>query len=152
MTKTWIWQDGRYPNFEYNLLELNPLIEKISFRLGEIKILSKIINANSLEQNWIKSLEDEIISNSAIEGDILERESVRSSIKNRLLENPTNYPKAKEDGYVEVLLDAINNSNKPLSVDKLLKWHFKIFKHEKDIINTYSIIADIITCNSRKCR
>lgn len=129
MNREWIWQDNRYPNFEYDLSILNPLIEKISFRLGELKILSQIINNNSLERNWIENLEDEIISNSAIEGEILERQSVRSSIKNRLLNNSTGYKKEKEDGYVEVLLDAINNTKEPLSIDRLLRWHYKIFEY-----------------------
>ena len=67
--KVWIWQSVDYPNFTYDYKVLLPLIEKVSKSVGELNILSKIIESDKLENITLNSLEEEIISSSAIEGE-----------------------------------------------------------------------------------
>ena len=126
--KVWIWQSVDYPNFTYDYKVLLPLIEKVSKRVGELNVLSKIIESDKLEKITLNSLEEEIISSSAIEGEFLDRDSVKSSIVNRLAKNSDNISLDKKaSNYVDILIDAnFNNAN--LTIDRLLKWHYKLFE------------------------
>jgi len=127
--KIWIWQNIEYPNFTYDYDTLLPLLEKVSKKMGELNILSKIIESDRLQKITFDSLEEEIVSSSAIEGDFLDRESVKSSIVNRLTPNndSNTYIDKKSSNYVDILLDA-NLTSMDLTVEKLLQWHYKLFE------------------------
>jgi len=126
--KVWIWQSFDYPNFTYDYKILLPLIEKVSKRVGQLNVLSKIIESDKLENITLNSLEEEIISSSAIEGEFLDRDSVKSSIVNRLAKSSDNINLDKKaSNYVDILIDAnFNNAN--LTIDRVLKWHYKLFE------------------------
>ncbi|CAA6814259.1 MAG: Filamentation induced by cAMP protein Fic [uncultured Sulfurovum sp.] len=127
----WIWQDKNYPHFEYGSKKISTLIESISMKQGELRAFSKILGKESLEQSQLNALENEIISSSAIEGEILDRDSVKSSIKEKLgIEVPQYYKeKTKESNYVDVLIDANTNYKQNLTVEKLFSWHYKMFEN-----------------------
>jgi len=126
--KVWIWQSEEYPDFVYDYKALVPLIEKVSKKIGELNVLNKIIESDKLEKITFNSLEEEIISSSAIEGEFLDRESVKSSIVNRLVPNSSDiHLDKKASNYVDILLDA-NLNNTDLSVERLLRWHYKLFE------------------------
>jgi Fic family protein len=132
-TKEWIWQHHAYPKFEYDLNSLTPLMQTISRKQGELIALSKVISSESLQENYLQTLESEIISSAAIEGEILDRESVKSSIKEKLgFENTQHYrTKSKESHYVDILLDANSHTKEDLTVEKLFFWHTKMFEQQK---------------------
>jgi len=129
--KIWIWQDEKYPYFEYDLKQLDSLIESVSRKQGELMALSKVISKYTFEQSRVNALENEIISSSAIEGEFLDRDSVRSSIKEKLeIGANRNYQgKSKESNYVDVLLDANSNNSTTLTIEKILTWHYKMFEN-----------------------
>ena len=98
--------------------------------------LSKVISKDTLQQSQLNALENEIISSSAIEGEVLDRDSVKSSIKEKLeIEVAQSYQgKTKESNYVDILLDANSNYEEHLTVEKLLVWHYKMFeKHNNKL-------------------
>jgi len=130
----WIWQNEAYPNFEYDLKKLDNLIESISRKQGELMVLSRVISQKSLQQSQLNALENEIISSSAIEGDILDRDSVKSSIKERLeIEVPQSYRgKTKESNFVDILLDANSNYSDKLTIEKICAWHYKMFENHNN--------------------
>ena len=117
--KIWIWQDERYPYFEYDLKQLDSILEMVSRKQGELIALSKVISRDTLQQNQLEALENEIISSSVIEGEVLDRESVRSSIKEKLAIdiNQSFQGKSKESNYVDILLDANSNYNERLTIE-----------------------------------
>jgi len=127
----WIWQCREYPHFVYDSKKIELLIESISRKQGELKTLSRVINSKSLLQTQLNALESEIISSSAIEGEILDRDSLKSSIKEKLaIELPHSYLKeTKESSFVEILLDAHSNYADGLSLQKLYSWHYKLFEN-----------------------
>lgn len=129
--KKWIWQDEKYPYFEYDLKRLDSILEMVSRKQGELIALSKVISQDTLQQNQLDALENEIISSSAIEGEVLDRESVRSSIKEKLaIDINQNFQgKSKESNYVDILLDANSNYNERLTIEKILTWHYKMFEN-----------------------
>ena len=127
----WIWQHKEYPHFVYDSKKLERLIESISRKQGELKILSSVISSKTLQLNQLNALENEIISSSAIEGEILNRDSVKSSIKDRLkIEVSNSYKKeTKESNFVDILLDAHSNYSDKLTIEKLCNWHYKMFEN-----------------------
>jgi len=128
--KRWIWQDEAYPLFTYDPKKLDRLIEAVSRKQGELMVLGRVIGHESLEQSQRNALESEIIASAAIEGEILDRDSVKSSIKERLgIEVSDSYrAKTKESNYVDILLDANSSYAQPLILDKIFAWHTQMFE------------------------
>ena len=127
MNKRWIWEFEEYPNFTYDSNILNPLIEEISFLQGSLSTLTSFTSKEKLEEKLTQSLADEVINSSAIEGEFLNRESVRKSIAKKLgLDNfaQTDYA---TDGIVNILIDACTNHSKNLDIERIYKWHASIF-------------------------
>ena len=72
---------------------------------------------------------EETVKTSAIEGERLNRESVRSSVARRLGLHTTGLATANRatDGLVQVLLEATKNYDKPLTAARLKRWQAALF-------------------------
>ena len=126
----WIWQYSEYPNFTYDREVLDPLIQKITLEQGKLIAFLSVMDENNIKQTQLRAMENEIISSCAIEGEILNRDSVRSSIKKKLgLEKDRHYQnKIKEDNYVDILIDANTNYEEGLSLKRIFGWHHAMFE------------------------
>lgn len=126
----WIWEYNEYPNFTYDREVLDPLMQKITLEQGKLIAFLSVMDEDNIKQTQLRTMENEIISSCAIEGEILNRDSVRSSIKKKLgLEKDRHYKnKIKEDNYVDVLIDANTNYAEDLSLDKIFGWHHAMFE------------------------
>ena len=89
-----------------------------------------LMDKESSKYSLAQTLENEIIASCEIEGEILNRESVRSSIKQKLgLESAEHYKVIKkEDNYVDILIDANTNYDEDLTLGKLFGWHNAMFE------------------------
>lgn len=74
-------------------------------------------------------LTSDVVKSSAIEGEMLNPDEVRSSIARRLGLDVAGLPKAGRDvdGVVEMMLDATRNYDKPLTKKRLFDWHASLF-------------------------
>ena len=74
-------------------------------------------------------LTSDVVKSSAIEGENLDPQQVRSSIARRLGLDAAGLPKASRDvdGVVEMMLDATRNFRKPLTRKRLFDWHASLF-------------------------
>jgi len=126
----WIWQHNTYPLFSYDREALDPLIQKISLEQGKLIAYFSIMDTHNIKQTQLNALEDEIMASCAIEGEMLNRESVRSSIQEKLgLKEDAHYrQKLKEDNYVDILIDANTHYDDALSLDKIFSWHHAMFE------------------------
>ena len=133
--KQWIWQDEAYPNFEYNAQKLENLVQRVARKQGELMALSQVLGTNRVQKSQLEALENEIIASSAIEGEVLDRESVKSSLKERLgIEEVQHYrQETKESNYVEILLDATLNYKEELTLEKIYSWHYKLFEKHNNL-------------------
>lgn len=77
----------------------------------------------------LNTLTAEIVKSSAIEGETLDREEVRSSIARRLgIEVAGLVPASRNvEGIVEMMLDATQNFSERLTVERLFSWHAALF-------------------------
>jgi len=81
------------------------------------------------EEARLRTLTLDVIKSSAIEGEKLDYDQVRSSIARRLGINIAGLVPAnrKVDGVVEMMLDATQNFQKPLTKKRLCGWHSALF-------------------------
>lgn len=75
------------------------------------------------------TLTDEVVTSSAIEGETLNPEEVRSSIARKLGLDVAGLPEPGRDvdGVVEMMLDATRNFDRPLTAERLFGWHSALF-------------------------
>lgn len=127
--KRWIWQQDDYPNFVYDFKKLEHLIQKISMEQGYLIALSQTMNHNSIIQRQCEALLSETLSTAAIEGEILNRDSVKASIAKKFGFREIDYKKINDqtDNLVEILIDANTHYDKDLTLDRLFGWHNALF-------------------------
>jgi Fic family protein len=129
MVKKYIWQHASWPDLHWDEQTLTALITrcrlKQHFLLGAVSVLGFDLR---LEAQGI-ILEKEVLETSAIEGELLDPEGVRSSVARRLgLARAGVRPSDRRtDGAVDVLLDAARHFNTPLSEERLKGWHAALF-------------------------
>ena len=126
----WIWEYDEYPNFKYDKEKIEPLLRDIAYEQGKLKSFMLLMDKVSTGYSLAQTLENEIIASCEIEGEILNRQSVRSSIKQKLgLESHQHYKiTRKEDNYVDILIDVNTNYDEDLTLDKLFGWHNAMFE------------------------
>ena len=126
--KKWIWQHDKFPHFHYDRAKFLPLISEISNKSGKLEGILESIKEYDNDFLEIESSTKEIIQSSQIEGELLNRESVRSSILKRLdkLGSAKDYSTKETDTLVELLVDSSKNHN-PLTHERLFGWHNALF-------------------------
>lgn len=106
----------------YNKVDTVEIIKEIERNHTILSNIVNKINKNDFLQAQISSLENEIINSSLIEGEILDRASVRSSIKKKLDEKfdglADTSSTRQTDNLISILLDA-NLNKAPMSIERL---------------------------------
>lgn len=125
----YVWQHKNWPEFGWNSDVILKPLGKARFSQG--KLLSRVMVLGmklSLEAQ-AEILTEETIKTSAIEGETLPRESVRSSVARHLGLPSAGMPLADRhvDGVVKILLDATTHYKKILSVKRLKSWQAALF-------------------------
>jgi len=121
-----------WPDFQWDSERLVPLLADIRYRqgrlLGQMELQGFRLNHLQEEANLV-TLTAEIVKSSAIEGEQLDPEQVRSSIARHLGMDIGGTPQAARhiDGIVEMMLDATKNYSEPLTEDRLFGWHAALF-------------------------
>lgn len=125
----YIWQHSVWPKLSWQSDRLLPAISQARFAQG--KLLTKITSLGFKQSQEAHSdiLTEEAIKTSAIEGEKLDRESVRSSVARRLgLPVAGLAPVDRAvDGLVEVLLEGTQKYDKPLTAARLKRWQAGLF-------------------------
>ncbi len=81
------------------------------------------------EQLAVEAISAEAVTTSEIEGEILDRASVQSSIRQQFgLATDSRRVPAKEQGISEMMVDLYRSFAEPLSDDMLFSWHRLLFK------------------------
>ena len=112
MTK-YIWQYKNWTDFSWDAQKIQNALIEAKKSQGLIKGQAKLLGLD--EQADI--LIEEAFTTSAIEGEQLDRASIRSSVARRLGLSTAGLPPIKRDidGVVDMLMDATENYNEPLS-------------------------------------
>ena len=126
---TYLWQLKQWPALRWDSEALLPLVSRA--RLAQGKLLTKIgsLGFRLSREAQADILTEEAVTTSAIEGERLNRDSVRSSVARHLGLPAAGLAPANRsvDGLVEVLLDATQRYETPLSAARLKRWHAALF-------------------------
>ncbi|WP_103570847.1 DUF4172 domain-containing protein [Campylobacter concisus] len=134
MQNLWIWQHPNYPNFSFDKRIISTLANKLEQEHEILKDIASKTSRNDLLKAQISALEDEIISSSLIEGERLNRSSIRLSGKKRLDENfdwlADTHATRHSDNLVSLMLDA-NLNKAPMNFERLHGWHNALFEYSQ---------------------
>jgi Fic family protein len=134
VTKTWNWQQADWPDFQYKSSTLKALEDDFLRRSG--RLFGAYLHVTEEEKLTlaIDLLSDEALKTSEIEGEILNRESVQSSIRKQLgLATDRRSVKPAEAGIAEMMVDLYRNFQHPLSHEMLFGWHSMIMNGRRDV-------------------
>ncbi|MBO9636306.1 MAG: Fic family protein [Chitinophagaceae bacterium] len=129
MSNRYIHQLRNWPVFRWDLEQIMPLLTTVRHRQGRLLGALESLGFHLQTETSLQNLTLEIVSSSEIEGEFLSKEQVRSSISRKLgLDIAGLVPSDRNvDGIVEMMLDATQGFEKPLTRSRLLGWHASLF-------------------------
>lgn len=131
---TWNWQKSDWPHFTWNQGRL-AAAEK-EFLLGSGVFLGAIKHLGDDERNQltVDAMSSEAVTTSEIEGEILDRASVQSSIQRQLgLATDRRKIGPAEQGISEMMVDLCKSFSRPLTNDALFAWHGMLMRGRRDL-------------------
>lgn len=131
---TWNWQRPEWPNFAYDSGVLEPLEKQFLLQSGEFVGACKHIGPDDQETLKIELISDEAVKTSEIEGEILNRDSVQSSLRQQFglgLEAPGVKP--AERGISRMMVDMYRNFAAPLADKTMFDWHAMLLTGDTSI-------------------
>jgi Fic family protein len=118
-----------WPEFSWDSGALAGLLAAVRHKqgrhLGKMETLGFELRADAS----LTALTEEVVKSSAIEGEHLDPEEVRSSIARKLGLDVAGLPEPgrEVEGIVEMMLDATRNFDAPLTAERLFGWHAALF-------------------------
>ena len=121
----YIHEQKNWPNFIWNNDQLFEIVTKVSFKQGQLLGKMQSIGFDFRQEALLDNLTEEITKSSEIEGELLNKDEVRSSIARRLnIHNEKSINSSHHiDGVVEIMIDATHNFDAPLTYERLCGWH-----------------------------
>jgi Fic family protein len=127
----WIWQLPQWPSLAFDAGRIQTRLAAARKSQGMLLAKAEMIGLDGLQPHIRDSLTQEALTTSAIEGEKLDPESVRSSVARRLGLDTSGAPVAEGkrniEGLIDVLQDATLNTQSPLTLDRLCNWHGALF-------------------------
>lgn len=125
----WIHEHQNWPGFTWDVETLASRLADIRYAQG--RLLGRMEGLGFLlkREASLGTLTNDIVKSSAIEGEKLSPEEVRSSIARRLGIDIAGFIPASRhvEGIVEMMLDATRQFSRPLTRDRLFDWHAALF-------------------------
>ena len=123
----WIWQHPKWPAFSWDVETLAPLLRACTQAQGQLLGMMGASGAGANVERELDALLQNVITSSAIEGEQLNVESVRSSLAKRLGLASDERVTARSEGLAELMLDATQQHDGPLTSERLMHWHRLLF-------------------------
>src|SRR6478609_1605640 len=125
----WNWELDKWPSFEWDKAPLRPQEARFLMEGGSFSGTIRHLLSPEREGLLIDAMSTEALTTSEIEGEILDRASVQSSIRKELGLTPTKRSvKPAERGVAEMMVNLYRTYAEPLSHETLHNWHTMLFK------------------------
>lgn len=124
-----IWQLAGWPRLTVDASAVAPALLEATRAVSRLQGRMELLDGTARDEALLIALTDNAVLSSAIEGEVLRADSVRSSLANRLgIETGVKAPaNQKEEGVAQMTLDATRNARKPLSAKRLCGWQACLF-------------------------
>jgi Fic family protein len=125
----YVHERARWPEFTWNIEAIAPALAAVRHEQGRLLGKMEALGFELQIEASVAVLTSEVVKSSAIEGEVLDADEVRSSIARRLGLSAAGLRKAGRDveGVVEMMLDATRNFEPPLTKSRLFDWHASLF-------------------------
>ncbi len=125
----WIWEQRNWPRFSWDEAAIASPLGQARLAQGRVLGAVGILDPALTNEAVAAVLVGEGLATSAIEGERLDANAVRSSVARRLGLPAAGLPAPPRsvDGLIEVLLDATRGHASPLTVERLRRWHAALF-------------------------
>jgi Fic family protein len=126
---SYIHEKADWPKLKWNDVKLLPLLADVRHRQGRLLGRMEGLGFRLRAEASLTTLTADVIKSSAIEGELLDAEQVRSSIARRLGLDFGGKVKTSRDveGVVEMMLDATQKYAEPLTAERIFSWHASLF-------------------------
>ncbi|SFE46563.1 Fic family protein [Paracidovorax wautersii] len=127
--RTCLWQRADWPQWRFDAAALAASLAEVHRAQGHLAGRMAGVGLAQRDQATLQALTQEVITTSAIEGEALSHEAVRSSIARRLgVDIGALAPADRHvDGVVDMVLDATQRFAEPLTAERLFGWHAALF-------------------------
>lgn len=125
----YIHQKSDWPAFRWDPEVLTGPLAALRHRQGRLAGRMEGLGFGLRAEAALDTMTQDVLKTSEIEGEILDREQVRSSIARQLgLDIGARTPSDRNvEGVVAMMLDATQNYDRPLSEERLFGWHAALF-------------------------
>jgi len=126
---TFIHERPGWPELSWDGEALATTLAGVRHKQGRLLGRMEAIGFDLRAEASLTVLTSDVVKSSAIEGEALNPDEVRSSIARRLGLDAAGLPRAGRhvEGVVEMMLDATRNYAAPLTRDRLFGWHAALF-------------------------
>lgn len=126
---TYIHELEDWPHFRWSAGRLAVRLAEARHHQGRLIGRMEGLGFKLRTEAMLASRTEEVLRSSEIEGEVLNPGQVRSSVARRLGMDIGAYvpPDLRVDGVVEMILDATENYDQPLSESRLFAWHAALF-------------------------
>jgi Fic family protein len=118
-----------WPRFRWDADRLAELLGPVRHRQGRLLGRMESLGFTLQQEAVLRTLTEDVLKSSEIEGERLEADLVRSSIARRLGVDIAGLKPADRhvDGVVEMMLDATHHYDQPLTAERLFAWQAALF-------------------------
>lgn len=127
--KSYIHERKDWPNFHWDKERLELSLAEAHYHQGRLVGRMEELGFPLRSEAELQTLTSDVLKSSEIEGEVLDREQVRSSIARRLgMETGASAPVDRHvEGVVQMMLDATQNYREALTRQRLFGWHAALF-------------------------
>jgi Fic family protein len=129
MRRLYIHELPDWPRFGWSRERLVEPLASVRHRQGRLIGRMEALGFGLRQEAVLKTLTADVLTSSAIEGEKLDAEQVRSSLARRLgIDIGALKPADRNvEGIVEMMLDATRHYDQPLTAERLFAWHASVF-------------------------
>jgi len=125
----YIHELNEWPSFQWDREALLPLLAETHERLEALNLELSKLGFTEQNEASLRTLTEEVVRTSEIEGEILDPAQVRSSIARKLglADGGLRRDDRNIEGIVDVVLEATQKCDEPLTEKRLRGWHAALF-------------------------
>jgi Fic family protein len=132
---TYNWQMEGWPNFKWNEEKLDEILFSFVEKAGRVSGIFDAIPEDAQNETLIEIMVSEAIKTSEIEGELLSRQDVISSIRHNLgMKNEKETSDKRAMGISAVMVAVRENFSQPLDEEMMFHWHELLFRHVKGMV------------------